>query len=1760
MKFINTLFLSLITLTAYSQSSVIQATNYQGCVPLPVSFDANLTNVKAYNWDFKNGDVSSIAAPSILFETVGEFNVSLTVTYNDNKQETFNIANPIKVADKPTPNFTIATSEYCNDTPITFTNITSNASSFLWDFGDGESSTQINPNHAYDNGGVYTVSLIAYNDLGCAGLLVKQNLVKINEVDGLTISTNKTSACMGSSTIEFNSPDTYTSWLWDFGDGKQATTSSVNHTYTAAGKYNVSLQVVDKNGCTASIIKNNYIEIKATPAPSITYSDSLLCVGGQISFENKTASTESVLWSFSDGFSSDENSISRTFDTPGVYNLVVTITGENGCSTQLIKNQLIRVVDVQTPDIKITNTVGCSPLTSNFINNTPDAVAYDWEVDGVNYTSKSFNHIFEQPGTYTIVAKTVYNSGCVNTNTYESLVVVNDDKISIAADNYTGCQPMTTQFSFSNNNISNIVWDFGNGKTSNALTPTVKYNKSGQYTVTATYTNEYGCIKTISLNKPIIVNKNSINYSTPDKPIYTCEAVNVYFKGGMGKDFWEWDFGDGSTSDQMNPSHFYSEPGSYNVSLKTNNVFGCTSEIENYNLIIVSQISASFTSAIIDTLAGCPNFTIQFENTTTNAVKYLWRFDGGITSTSPNPVASFATNGQVSAYVTAWDDNGCYSTTSELIAAPWIYCEVDFDGPGGSTILPDSLFDYHNFINLCSAPTEIKFANPASDAKSWNWDFGDGTKSTEKTPSHVYQNEGIYHVDIIVEFNNGNIDTLESYTEVVIQSPDIDYDYVVNEVCGNYEVQFSSLDSDASFWDWDFGDGTNSDEKDPVKIFTNSGVFQVQLKTRDTLTCEVQIVKNVIIGNPYLQFDYSSNICQGETISIKHNIEGFNKFSWDFGDGVIVNTEEPSHVYAKRGTYSVKLTLEDKSGCFKEIELPNPVVVNDPVADFEITGKDTGCNSLPVKFKNNSIGANNWQWFFGNDSTSNNKNPTITYSSGTFDVTLIAGQTGCYDTLRKNNLIQVDYINADFSFTQNQVCLPSEVVFTDKSTNAISWHWDFGDGNFSTAQNPIHSYTTVPGKPVILTIENGTGCKTKINKYLNPFYKPDFTSDVVSGCEPLEVNFNADNKNTISWFWDFGDGNTANTKTVSHVYETKGNYTVKLISESKSHCYDTLIKENYINVEGVKSLFKANYSESTCVPFVVSFDNQSVGAIRYQWIFGDNSTSSSPNPVHIYSTVGEFDVSLVSFNSAGCSDTLTLKNLVNATGPDTDFGMSDTSVCYPQPIQFYDKSASSNSWKWFFGDGNISELQNPEYTYTKPGRYEITLLATDMNGCQQIASSKYVNVVPVPEAKFDVDDYDYCLPVTINVNNLSTNLQNESFTWDFGNDYETDSINPIVTYNQPGMYTISLLVTNDDICDDTFIYKKEITVYDTAYREQPNVFVLTVANDESIEMQYEPYQYNNFKYEVVYKNKNALEVFEVCDTLRHSNSMKYNDSDVFTMKNSYAYKVQSHLYCNVPAPIEELITYKSILLTSTISETIDNDIHLSWTAYKGHSFDNYSVIRSQDSGPWKDIDKVSSETLSYTDTEDLCPGIYHYKILAVNLDNNEYYSASNTIEASPKENVFLDQKVDVIRTTIEENKYTYTEWKDPEIGPDKVLFYEILKSTDGVNYESIDKVPKGINSYFDQDVDIESKQYTYKIAVTNTCDVIGKESNTGSSINLQKQTDQYKNKLFWTPYSGWESGTSKYLLQRLNEYGQWEVVQIIDSTQVEHIIDLSKEN
>jgi hypothetical protein len=270
----------------------------------------------------------------------------------------------------------------------------------------------------------------------------------------------------------------------------------------------------------------------------------------------------------------------------------------------------------------------------------------------------------------------------------------------------------------------------------------------------------------------------------------------------------------------------------------------------------------------------------------------------------------------------------------------------------------------------------------------------------------------------------------------------------------------------------------------------------------------------------------------------------------------------------------------------------------------------------------------------------------------------------------------------------------------------------------------------------------------------------------------------------------------------------------------------------------------------------------------------------------------------------------------------------------------------------------------------------------------------------------------------------------------------------------------------------------------------------------------------------------------------------------------YSYKVQSHVYCNNPMPLVDLNTYKTVLIQADSKET---SMELKWSPYQGHRFGNYIVLRAAEGEDWDEIAELPSSQTSYIDTEALCPVAHEYKVVAKNLNGLNYHSMSNNDTAKPQRNIFLDQKTEIVRTTIVDNASVLTEWKDPVIGPNKVRSYKIWKSENNGDYFLVDELPKGVNSFYDTNVNINSSQYDYKISVENSCNVIGQISNLGTSVLLRKKADQYINYIYWTPYRGWSEGVGEYLLQKKNDLGGWETLEHFLPDKDNFTIDLSKE-
>ncbi|MDY0129321.1 MAG: PKD domain-containing protein [Methanosarcina vacuolata] len=220
------------------------------------------------------------------------------------------------------------------------------------------------------------------------------------------------------------------------------------------------------------------------------------------------------------------------------------------------------------------------------------------------------------------------------------------------------------------------------------------------------------------------------------------------------------------------------------------------------------------------------------------------------------------------------------------------------------------------------------------------------------------------------------------------------------------------------------------------------------------------------------------------------------------------------------------------------------------------------------------------------------------------------------------------------------------------------------------------------------------------------------------------------------------------------------------------------------------------------VPLKVQFtDKSSNSPTSWKWTFGDGKTSTVKNPVHTYSKAGKYTVSLTVKNTAGTS-TKTIKNYITVNAapikPLAAFSASPKSGYAPLKVQFTDKSANSpTSWKWTFGDGKTSTVKNPVHTYSKAGKYTVSLTVKNAAGSSTKTIKNYivVNALKAPVAAFSAKPTSGKAPLNVQFTDKSANSPT-SWKWSFGDGKTSTSKNPAHKYSKAGKYTVSLTVKN----------------------------------------------------------------------------------------------------------------------------------------------------------------------------------------------------------------------------------------------------------------------------------------------------------------------------------------------------------------------------
>ncbi|MBK5286020.1 MAG: PKD domain-containing protein, partial [Bacteroidia bacterium] len=251
-----------------------------------------------------------------------------------------------------------------------------------------------------------------------------------------------------------------------------------------------------------------------------------------------------------------------------------------------------------------------------------------------------------------------------------------------------------------------------------------------------------------------------------------------------------------------------------------------------------------------------------------------------------------------------------------------------------------------------------------------------------------------------------------------------------------------------------------------------------------------------------------------------------------------------------------------------------------------------------------------------------------------YSVTLIVtGSNGCVDSATVP--VPVFYIPPVAGYVSITPACSHTTVFTNQSSFATNYNWDFGDSTTSSLVNPVHDYQNTGNYVVTLIVSTPDGCAdtTASPVVINPIPVAGYTS-VIDTCS-LHASFNSTSQFAISYLWNFGDSSFSILPNPDHTYSTGGTYTVSLIVTNSNGCTDTLIQT--VSPHLVSEASYAFVIDS-CEKFV-NFINQTNVAAGYQWNFGDGETSTDYSAAHYYAADGNYSVILIANPGTMCADT-----------------------------------------------------------------------------------------------------------------------------------------------------------------------------------------------------------------------------------------------------------------------------------------------------------------------------------------------------------------------------------------------------------------------------------------------------------------------------------------------------------------------------------------
>lgn len=1269
-----------------------------------------------------NTSLNAVYTPSPAEINAGVANLILTTTGNQGcpaESDTVSIT----ISQNPLPAIT-GSNNVCEFATHTYTAPLVSGITYNWSVTGGTiqstSNNMISVTWGQTGSGVITLTEV--NPQSCDSTITFN--VTINPQPVPVISGPQLVCTLSNNTYSAANPTPGNTYAWNVSGGTivgSNTGTSINVNWTTPGNAVITLNEVSPLGCDSTV--QIPVVILAQPVPSISGS-ATGCAGQTITYTTPYVSGNTWNWNVSGG-----NIVSGSNNTISVYWPVattgtVTLTESNTLACDSTISLSVVVGPQPAPAISGAAAVCTGSTTTYSVTNPVSGDIYLWNVTGGTIagpsSGSSIQVTWPGSGQGTVSVTQTNSFGCDSTVTVPvNILAMPSPSISGLA---TGCagQYITYSTTLVPGNTYNWSVNGGTITANNNNSITVLWPSATTGTVTLTESNTLTCDTTISLIVAVgpqpapVISGNSTN-CTGTTTTYTVSNATP-------GDIYSWSVTGGMISGASNGSSvniFWPMAGNGTITVTQTNSYGCDSTVS----IPVTILTMPMPS-ISGVVSGCTGQSITYSTALVPGNTYNWNVTGGtITANNNNSITVYwpiATTGTVS--VTEANTMACDSTVTISVVI----------GPQPAPVITGSTITCTGTISVYTVSNPVP-----GDTYLWSIVGGTIIGSSNSTSVQVMWTTAGQSVISLTQSNTYGCNSTVSYpvTTYTMPSPAISGNA---SGCAGQTITYTTPLVNGNTYTWSVtGGSVTAINNNSITVYwpvATSGT--ITLTEANTLACDSTISINVVVGpQPAPVLRGPNVVCTTENTaySIANPTPG-NAFSWTVTGGTIVGPSSGSSVlvvWNNTGLQTISVTESNNYNCSATASMVVDVRLKPSPT---LSGPSSNCETLSSVYSVQNLPGHTYQWTVTGGSVIgtviNNSIEVLWTTPGTGSVSVrVISPQGCDSLVSKNVTIYPapnPVVSGPISICSNETAM-----FSTTASGFNTYNWSVTNANIigSTTGTTAQIQFTTPGVATItLTETTPYGCVRQAGFQVVVNAKPQVQvagSNV--GCIAIQqYQYSTPLEPFVTYQWTVTGGQIlagSGTNEITVEWQSPGQQTVTVTATNIQTGCDSTYTFNVLT--GLLPVPVVNApSLSGCEPLATSFSgNVNNPMYNYSWNFGDGSVGTGASPSHVYHIPGTYNVSVTATNNTGCSHTTTA--VINVyPNPVAQFNMWYGGDIYYQSLSTLildNLSSGGTTYHWEFGNGDTSSVFEPNYQYTTPGNYTVSLLVTNQYGCTDFA-------------------------------------------------------------------------------------------------------------------------------------------------------------------------------------------------------------------------------------------------------------------------------------------------------------------------------------------------------------------------------------------------------------------------------------------------------